>query len=135
MIGRVSAAVMFAGMFVGFGPTALAQHGQPPAQSETRSLQGAGSEQDAWFKNPHLHAFYDLTVATLGKGTEGVDFETYRDQSYTLFRKAGASMGWKADDMVDHLKDIPRQVVGIVKEDPKVLASYDTFMLAMMGPP
>ena len=44
-------------------------------------------------------------------------------------------MGWKAGQMEDHLKDIPRQVVGIVKDDPKVLVSYDKFMLAMMGPP
>lgn len=130
---RVSG-LMIAAALMAFAPGAWAQHGTPP-QAETKSLQGAGREQDAWFNNPHLHAYYDLTVATLGKGTDGVDFVAYRDASYALFRKAGASMGWKADDMVDHLKDIPRQVVGIVKDDPKVLTSYDNFMLALMGPP
>ena len=36
--------------------------------------------------------------------------------------------------MVDHLKDIPGQMVGIAKDDPKVLDSYDNFVVALMGP-
>ncbi len=115
------------------GPAAFAQHGQPPAQQgETRSLQGG--DNSAWTDNPNLHAFYDLTVATLGKGTDGVDFEAYRDRSYAIFRALGVSMGASPDAMVDHLKDIPRQLVGIVKDDPKVLDSYRNFTLALMGP-
>ncbi len=43
-------------------------------------------------------------------------------------------MGMSPDGMVDHLKDIPRQLVSIVKDDPKVLASYDNFTVALMGP-
>ncbi len=70
MIGRVSAAVMFAGMFVGFGPAAFASMVRRPRRA-SEGLRGAGSEQDAWVNNPHLHAFYDLTVETLGKGTQG----------------------------------------------------------------
>jgi hypothetical protein len=35
---------------------------------------------------------------------------------------------------VEHLKDIPRQMVGIVKDDPKVLDSYEAFTVALMGP-
>jgi hypothetical protein len=37
--------------------------------------------------------------------------------------------------MLDHLKDIPRQIVGIVKDDPSVLESPDKFWIAMAGPP
>ncbi len=33
-----------------------------------------------------------------------------------------------------HLKLIPRQVVGIVKENPAVLNSYDAFWAALAGP-
>jgi hypothetical protein len=36
--------------------------------------------------------------------------------------------------MLDHLKLIPRQVVGIVKENPAVLQSYDAFWAALAGP-
>ena len=36
--------------------------------------------------------------------------------------------------MQDHLKLIPRQVIQIVKEDPKVLDSFESFTDAMIGP-
>jgi hypothetical protein len=36
---------------------------------------------------------------------------------------------------VDHLKHIPREVVGIVKDDPKVLDNFETFLVALRGPP
>lgn len=100
-------------------------------QDETHSLQG---DQSAWINNAHMHSFYDLTKATLGKGTDAIDFNAYRDKSYAIFRAFGTSMGMSPDGMVDHLKDIPRQLVGIVKDDPKVLDSYDNFVVALMGP-
>lgn len=117
------------------GP-AWAQHGQQPAEqagTTTKNLQGENN--DAWFENPHIHAFYDLTKETLGKGTDGIDFAAYRDKSYAIFRAFGTSMGGNAEGMVDHLKDIPRQMVGIVKEDPHVLDSFKNFRLALEGPP
>ena len=117
-----------------FAPAALAQHGAAPAApGQTQSLQGG--DNSAWTDNPNMHAFYDLTVATLGKGAKDIDFEAYRDKSYAIFRAFGTSMGASPDAMVDHLKDIPRQLVGIVKDDPKVLDSYKNFTLALMGPP
>jgi hypothetical protein len=112
---------------------ALAQHAPPaPAQAETKSLQGG--DNSAWTDNPNMHAFYDLTVATLGKGAPKLDFAAYQEESYAIFRQFGASMGAKPEAMVEHLKDIPRQLVGIVKDDPKVLDSYKNFTLALMGP-
>ena len=113
-------------------PVAVAQHGTQPAapQGETLSLQG---DQSAWINNPHMHAFFDLTKAKLGGGG-ALDFEAYRDASYAIFRTFATTMGTSPEGMVDHLKDIPRQMVGIVKDDPKVLASYDNFVVALMGP-
>ena len=43
-------------------------------------------------------------------------------------------MGDGPEHMQDHLKLIPRQIVGIVKDAPKVLDSYDNFVMALMGP-
>lgn len=113
-------------------PAAVAQHGtqQAAPQGETHSLQG---DQSAWINNPHMHAFFDLTKAKLGGGG-ALDFEAYRDASYAIFRAFGTSMGMSPEGMVDHLKDIPRQMVGIVKDDPNVLAGYDSFVVALMGP-
>ena len=135
-------AILTAGMMWSPG-IAFAQHGlhalhhqahqqaAPVSQGETHSLQG---EQSAWINNAHMHAFFDLTVAKLGKGAKDIDFDAYRDASYAIFRAFGTSMGMSPDGMVDHLKDIPRQLVGIVKDDPKVLYSYDNFIVALMGP-
>jgi hypothetical protein len=132
---RTAVAALLAVTTLALGPAvASAQHSQlAPPQAETKSLQGG--DNSAWSDNPNMHAFYDLTVATLGKGTANIDFPAYQQKSYALFRAFGTSMGWKPEAMVDHLKDIPRQLVGIVKDDPKVLDNYKNFTLALMGPP
>lgn len=114
-----------------------AAHGQshqqaaPAEQGPTVSLQG---DQATWINNAHMRAFFDLTKVKLGKDAGPLDFEDYRDKSYAIFRTFAVSMGAKPDAMVEHLKDIPRQMVGIVKDDPKVLGSYDSFVVALMGP-
>lgn len=138
---RLNSLVVIAVLAAASAPGAYAQHdphGQqaaveaaPTSQGETVSLQG---DQSAWINNAHMHGFYDLTKATLGKGAKDIDFDAYRDASYAIFRAFGTSMGMSPDGMVDHLKDIPRQLVSIVKDDPKVLDSYDNFTVAMMGP-
>ncbi len=114
-------------------PAALAQHGTQaaPGQGQTLSLQG---DTKAWSDNPHMHAFFELTKARLGAGAATLDFAKYRDDAYAIFRTFGTSMGMSPDGMVDHLKDIPGQLVHIVKDDPKVLDSYENFRVAMMGP-
>lgn len=116
-----------------FTPVASAQHGQgqAPPESGATSLQG---DTKSWSDNPHMHAFYDLTRETLGKDAPPLDFAAYREKSYAIFRTFGVSMGMTAEGMVDHLKDIPAQLVGIVKDDPKVLDSYANFKVALMGP-
>lgn len=116
-----------------WAPAASAQHGQghTPPESGSTSLQG---DTKSWSDNPHMHAFYDLTRQTLGKGAPPLDFEAYREKSYAIFRTFGVSMGMSAEGMVDHLKDIPGQLVDIVKDDPKVLDSYANFRVALMGP-
>lgn len=127
--------IKIAGVALGvvlMGAPAWAQHGTAPQQQdEAQSLQG---DTSAWVNNAYMHQFYDLTVETLGKGATSVDFDAYRDKSYAIFRAFGVSMGGNPDMMVDHLKDIPRQLVGIVKDDPRVLDSYKNFTRALMGP-
>ena len=109
---------------------------EPPASTSTaKSLQGGDEHQRTWADNPSMRAFYELTVATLRKGTDKIDFPAYQQKSYAIFREFGASMGWKPEAMIDHLKDVPRQMVGIVKDDPQVLDSYDRFKIALAGPP
>jgi hypothetical protein len=121
-IGALAAAL------AAMSPLAVAQTQQ---HGGSTSLQG---DTKAWSDNAHMHAFYDLTRQTLGKGAPALDFEGYREKSYAIFRAFGVSMGMSAEGMVDHLKDIPAQLVDIVKDDPEVLDSYDNFKVALMGP-
>jgi hypothetical protein len=113
------------------GPAA-AQHGAPAARPapSTANLQG---DDTAWRTSPYIHAFYDLSVATL-RGKATVDVGAYEQKSYAIFRDFGVAMGVGPEHMQDHLKLIPRQIAGIAKDDPKVLDTYDSFIEALMGP-
>ena len=103
-----------------------------PASSTTKSLQG--NDAQSWINDPHIHAFYDTTVAAFAGGPDKVDVAGYEEKSFAIFRDFGVAKGMGAAQMQDHLKLIPRQVVGIVKEDPKVLDSYANFVEAVFGP-
>jgi hypothetical protein len=111
-------------------PQASAQSGDV-----TVDIQGG---YDEWRRSPFIQQYYELTKASFANGADKVDFPAYQEKSYAIFRAFGAaSGGGKAaeEGMLDHLKDIPRQVVGIVKDDPSVLESSDKFWIAMAGPP
>ena len=100
--------------------------------STTKSLQG--DDAQSWINDAHIHAFYDTTVAAFAQGPSKIDVDAYEQKSFAIFREFGASRDMSPAAMQDHLKLIPRQVVGIVKEDPKVLDSYANFVDAVFGP-
>ena len=112
---------------------AQAQHGAPEPAPRSGNLQGEDPRK--FVDNPHMREFYALSVATLRPGAPPLDLKGYQAKSYALFhafgemRRKGGGPG-----MVDHLKLIPGQVVQIVKDDPKVLDSFDSFIDAMVGP-
>jgi hypothetical protein len=103
-------------------------HSDAP-QPTTVDIQGAGE----WKRSPHLHAYYDLTVATFANGPD-IDVDAYEAKSFDLFREFARANKMNEAAMLDHLKLIPRQVVGIVKENPAVLKDYDSFWAALAGP-
>jgi hypothetical protein len=102
--------------------------GEQP-QPTTVDIQGAGE----WKSAPQMRAFYDESVATLANGT-AIDVDAYEARSFAIFREFARAQGKNEQAMVDHLKLIPRQVVDIVKEDPKVLKDFDSFWAALAGP-
>lgn len=106
--------------------------GHPPvAAGATVKMQG--NDEAAWIADAHVHAFYDLTVATFA-GAARPDVDAYEQKAFAIFRAFGSAHGMDPAMMQDHLKLIPRQVAQIVREDPKVLASYDNFVAATFGP-
>lgn len=138
LVNRQIAAAFAAGSWLAVlslaGPAA-AQHPQPaPAGKAAPSSANMQGDNSVWRNSPYIHAFYDLTVATYRGGLAKVDVDAYEKKSYAIFRDFGVAMGVGPEHMQDHLKLIPRQMVGIVKDDPKVLDSYDDFVMALMGP-
>ena len=113
-------------------PAGHAPPAAAPAGPTTVNMQG--NDPKAWAADAHIHAFYDVTVAAFAQGPAKVDVDAFEQKSFAIFREFGVAKGVGAAAMQDHLKLIPRQIVGIVKEDPKVLDSYDNFILALMGP-
>jgi hypothetical protein len=108
---------------------------QPAAgQSVTVNIQGGPSEQNPWRDSPHMHAFYDLSVAAFANGPANVDVPAYEARAHVIFDAFARSMGADPAAMQEHLALIPRQVVQIAREDPSVLASYENFWRALVGP-
>ncbi|WP_372782362.1 hypothetical protein [Phenylobacterium sp.] len=120
----VLAAMAAAG--VALAPTAFAE----PARA-TGNLQG---DQRPWINDPHMRIWYETTKAAFAAGPAKVDVDGYEQKAFAIFRDFAPAMHMSPEGMVDHLKLIPRQIVQIVKEDPKVLDSYENFVAATFGP-
>ncbi len=103
------------------------------AQHDTITLDAQGGDYPEWFQNPHMVEFYALSVEML-RAARRVDAAAYEERSFAIFRAFAASLGANPDGMIDHLKAIPREMVGIVAADPKVLDSYESFLVALRGP-
>jgi hypothetical protein len=121
-------AAAIATLLAATGCTQTPQHKADP-QPTTVDIQGA----DEWKRAPQMHAYYEETVATFKNGTD-IDVDAYEARSFAIFREFARARGMSEAGMIDHLKLIPRQVVGIVKENPAVLNSYDAFWAALAGP-
>jgi hypothetical protein len=122
----------FAAVALMIATPAFAQAPNPHAAGgRAVDLQGASG---AWRDNPQFRAFYALTVESFRNGPQKVDFPTYQEKAFALFREFGKSMGAPPEAMVDHLKAIPGQMLQIVADDPHVLDSYDAFIAALVGP-
>jgi hypothetical protein len=107
-------------------------HGHAAAQTETVTLNAQGHSPE-WEQNPHMVEFYALSVEML-RAARRVDATAYEQRSYAIFRAFAASLGADPDGMIEHLKAIPREMVGIVAADAKVLDSYESFLVALRGP-
>ena len=113
--------------------TASAQHGHDASQPQTLTLDAQGDYPE-WFQSPHWREFYALSVEMLRTTSTPVDVDGYEQKSYAIFRAFARSIGADPDGMIQHLEAIPRELVAIVKDDPKALDSYESFLVALRGP-
>ena len=85
--------------------------------------------------NPVWLDFYALTIAAFANGAANVDLPDYQQKTFALFRSSAMFAGADPKAVEDHIKDIPGQLVQIIKDDPKVLDSCENFSVALVGPP
>ena len=85
---------------------------------------------------------YDLSIEVFAVGAENVDVADYQRQIFHYIRTTdtftmgdGASTVGDREAWVDHVKDIPGQLVEIIREDPAVVDSCANFSVALVGPP
>lgn len=126
-----SCALLLAGLLAPAISTSQSANDAEPGEKITLEAQADSSE---WEQNEHFRKFYPLSVEMLSAGADEVDVELYERRSYAIFRAFAESVGVDPDGMVDHLKNIPREMVMIVERDPTVLESYENFMVALRGP-
>jgi len=78
---------------------------------------------------------YELTVAVFAPGAVNVKLAELEEQIFTLVRTSDEFAGGGAEAFVEHIKDIPAQLLQIIREDPAVLDSCANFSVALVGPP
>ncbi len=131
-MNRLQALAAFASLSVGH--CAHGQHSTEAAQGESITLDAQGGDYPEWYQNPHMVEFYALSVGMLRAHAGRVDAAAYEQQAYEIFRAFARSLETDPDGMIDHLKAIPREMVAIVADDPNVLDSYESFLVALQGP-
>ena len=68
-------------------------------------------------------------------GADNVQVHDFEEQVFAWVRASAEIPGDNAEAFVDHIKDIPRQLLAIIQEDPTVLDSCANFSVALVGPP
>jgi hypothetical protein len=113
---------------------------QPPApQASTPSATGSKTydlRDDAtpWINDPNVHAFYQATVEAFAHGPDHLDREAYLKRSREIFTALAVAHGMPAEQVLDHVKAIPDEVIVWATRDPHTLDSYDNFVIALFGP-
>jgi hypothetical protein len=116
---------------------ALAKEAAPsPSSPQAAGPQTYNMRDDAsdWIKDPNVHAFYQATVDAFAQGPEHLDRAAYEKRSHEIFAALAVSRHMPPEAMQDHLKAIPGEMIQIVTRDPKTLATYDSFVMALFGP-
>jgi hypothetical protein len=107
---------------------AIAQEATAPQTYSARD------EQAAWINDPAFHQFYQATIDAFANGPDRVDRAAYEARSKDIFTAFATSHNMPVEAMLDHLKAIPGEMIGNVTREPEILASYDSFVEALMGP-
>lgn len=83
---------------------------------------------------PFYDDAYALTAEIFAGGAENVSLEEFERQLFALVRSSEEFEN-DPEAFVEHIQDIPRQLIEIIDEDPTVVDSCENFSVALVGPP
>ena len=112
---------------------ALAQQAPAPPASPPKTYD-MRDDAAPWINDPNVHAFYQATVEAFAHGPDHVDREAFLKRSREIFTAFAAAHGMPTDQLLNHVKAIPDEVLVWAARDPHTLASYDNFVVALFGP-
>lgn len=78
---------------------------------------------------------YELTAEEFAGGANQVVLADYQEKIFNYVRTTETFHYGDREDWVEHIKDIPAQLVDIIGEDPAVIDSCANFSVALVGPP
>ena len=104
-------------------------HGEEPVTVSIRQ------NDYALCTDPFYVGLYDLTVTVFAIGAENVELANYQQQMVNYIRTSDTFSEGDREAFVEHVADIPRQLVEIIREDATVLDSCSNFSVALVGPP
>ena len=94
---------------------------------------GANSHGGTQFRQMHSASEAPATVS-MRQNDFALCGQPFYDDVYALVRFS-EEYGSDAEAFVEHIKDIPGQLIEIILEDPQVLASCVNFSVGLVGPP
>jgi hypothetical protein len=116
---------------------ALAQPPAPQAPTPQASAPKTYDMRDdatQWINDPAFHAFYQATVDAFAHGPDHVDREAYRKRSQEIFTALAVAHGMPTEQVLNHVKAIPDEVIVWATRDPRTLDTYENFVVALFGP-
>lgn len=125
-------ALAFAAALVA-APATFAQDAPAPSAAAPKTYD-MRDDATSWINDPNVHAFYQATVEAFAQGPDHLDREAYLKRSREIFTALAVAHGMPTDQVLNHVKAIPDEVIVWATRDPHTLDSYDNFVIALFGP-
>jgi hypothetical protein len=135
LIFLLATVVVAIGVYVTYSPQLshaqqhVFAHGEEPVTLSIRQ------NDFALCTDPFYVGIYNLTVTVFAVGAENVDLANYQQQLFNFIRTSDTFSEEDREAFVEHVADIPRQLVEIIREDATVLDSCSNFSVALVGAP
>ena len=133
--GLIIAGLAFVGLHLTPGLSSGHRSLHPAAEEDGPVTVSIRQNDYALCTDPFYVGIYELSARVFAAGADTVDVADYEREIFAYVRSREDMSVEQADAFIDHIQDIPRQLVEIIDEDPAVVDSCANFSVALVGPP